>query len=171
MAYNNDEKIVAFEKCVNFLNSIGIKTIYRKIEADSFLPGLLLENGNIIIDKDTLEHAGDILHEAGHLAVVSTAHRPRLTAKNMIKRTNREGEEMMAIAWSYAVCMHLEVDPFFVFHEQGYRGGSEQIVDSCSKNDYMGLLMLQAIGMTTDGKQALSEPVSPYPHMIKWLRD
>lgn len=170
MTYNNDEKIVAFEKCISFLNSIGIQTIYRKIETDSFLPGLLIEKGNIIIDKDTLEHAGDILHEAGHLAVVPTAHRHLLTEKNIIKRSNREGEEMMAIAWSYAACMHLLIDPFFVFHAQGYRGGSEQIVDSCSKNDYMGLLMLQAVGMTTDGKQTQSEELPTYPHMIKWLR-
>lgn len=171
MTYNNDEKIVAFEKCIVFLNSIGIKTIFRKIEADSFLPGLLIENGTIIIDMDTLEHSGDILHEAGHLAVVQSAHRNRLTAKNIIKRSNREGEEMMAIAWSYAACMHLEIDPIFVFHEQGYRGGSKEITDSCSKNDYMGLLMLQALGMTTDGKQAQSESIPSYPHMIKWLRD
>lgn len=171
MTYNNDENIVAFEKCISFLNSIGIKTIFRKIETDSFLPGLLIENGMIIIDKDTLEHAGDILHEAGHIAVVQTAHRHRLTEKNLIKRSNREGEEMMAIAWSYAACMHLEIDPFFVFHEQGYRGGSKDITDSCSKNDYMGLLMLQALGMTTDGKQAESESIPSYPHMIKWLRE
>ncbi|PWV49098.1 hypothetical protein [Chitinophaga sp. S165] len=158
MTYNNDENI-AFEKCINFLNSIGIKTIFRKIGTNSFLPGLLVENGMIVIDKDTLEHPGDILHEAGHLAVVPTKHRHSLTEKNIIKRSNREGEEMMAIAWSYAACMHLMIDPFFVFHEQGYRGGSQQIVDSCGKNDYIGLLMLQAAGMTTGEK------------MIKWLRE
>lgn len=171
MTYNNDEKVVAFDKCISFLNSIGIRTIYRKIEADSFLPGLLIENGTIIIDIDTLEHRGDILHEAGHIAVVQSAHRNRLTAKNIIKRSNREGEEMMAIAWSYAACMHLDIDPSFVFHDQGYRGGSTQITDSCSKNDYMGLLMLQALGMTTDGKQEQSGSIPSYPHMIKWLRD
>lgn len=77
---------------------------------------------------------------------------------------------MMAIAWSYAACMHLVIDPFFVFHEQGYRGGSEQIVDSCGKSDYIGLLMLQAVGMTTSEKQATSE-IPSYPHMIKWLRE
>jgi hypothetical protein len=171
MVYNNDEKTVAFDKCVNFLNSIGIQTIFRKIETDSFLPGFLIENGMIIIDKDTLQHPGDILHEAGHIAVVPTAHRSRLTEKTIIKRRNREGEEMMAIAWSYAACMHLLIDPLFVFHDQGYRGGSSQITESCSKNDYMGLLMLQALGMTTDGKQASADATPSYPYMKRWLRE
>lgn len=170
MTYNNDENDVAFEKCVSFLNSIGIKIIFRKLETNSFLPGLLIEKGTIVVDKDTLEHAGDILHEAGHLAVVPTAHRHLLTEKNIIKRSNREGEEMMAIAWSYAACIHLLIDPFFVFHDQGYRGGSEHIVESCIKKDYLGLLMLQAVSMTKGEKQAGSD-IPSYPHMIKWLRE
>jgi hypothetical protein len=155
-----EEKVV-FEKCIVFLNSIGIKTVFRKISSTSFLPGLLIEKGIIIIDEDTLQHPGDILHEAGHIAVIPAADRSRLTAQSIIKRTNREAEEMMAIAWSYAVCIHLLIDPLFVFHSEGYKDGSNYITDSCSRNDYFGLPMLESIGLTTD----------LYPDMIKWMRD
>lgn len=158
---DHDDESIIFEKCVHFLNSIGIQTIFREIDPDSFLPGFLIENGVIIIDKPMLRHPGDILHEAGHIAVIPAADRPGLTEKTMIRRKNREAEEMMAIAWSYAVCIYLTIDPCFVFHEQGYKGGSDYITDSCRKKDYFGLPMLQEIGLTQ---------LPSYPHMIKWLR-
>lgn len=162
--------MVIFEKCIAFLNEIGIPTVFRSFGHDSFLPGFLIENGTIIIDKDMLQYPGDILHEAGHIAVVSPADRVRLTEKAIIKRKNREAEEVMAIAWSYAACLHLMIDPTFVFHENGYRGGSSCIIDSCSRNEHTGMLMLQSIGMTTDGKQTACDDM-PYPHMTKWLRE
>jgi hypothetical protein len=170
MKYNEQETIVTFNKCITFLNEIGIQTLFRNIGQDSFLPGFLIENGTIIIDKDMLQHPGDILHEAGHIAVVSSVDRARLTEKAIIKRKNREAEEVMAIAWSYAACIHLMIDPTFVFHKDGYRGGSDCIIDSCSKNEYMGMFMLQSIGMTTDGKQTVCDDM-PYPYMSKWLRE
>ena len=50
-----------FEQCVDFLNNIvGIETSFRKIGNKSFLPGLLIKKGTIIIDIDALKHPGDI---------------------------------------------------------------------------------------------------------------
>ena len=115
MEENNSHDLALFEQCIEFLNKIGIETAFRKIGNKSFLPGLLINKGMIIIDKDALEHPGDILHEAGHIAVVPTFERPGLSEKGIIKRKNREGEEIMAIAWSYAACIYLSIDPFFVF--------------------------------------------------------
>lgn len=166
---DNDETAL-FEQCVRFLNSIGIETSYRKIGSKSFLPGLLINKGTIIIDTDALEHPGDILHEAGHIAVVPAADRSRLSEKFIIGRKNREMEEIMAIAWSYAACIHLQIDPYFVFHEQGYRNGREYITDSCSNKSYIGLTMLEKIGLTTNEKNAQRLHIPSYPHMIKWLR-
>jgi len=158
------------DKCVEFLNDIGIETTYRKISNKSFLPGLLINNGMIIIDKEVLEHPGDILHEAGHIAVVPAIDRPRLSERNIITRKNRESEEIMAIAWSYAACIHLLIDPFFVFHEEGYRGGRDYITDSCRLKNYVGLSMLERIGLTINEKKARQLNVPSYPHMTRWLR-
>ena len=72
------EEMALLQRCVEFLNSIGIETTFRKIGNKSFLPGLLINKGMIIIDKDVLEHPGDILHEAGHLAVVPAMDRQTL---------------------------------------------------------------------------------------------
>ncbi len=83
----------------------------------------------------------------------------------------REAEEMMAIAWSYAACMHLGLNPYVVFHDEGYRGGGSYIADNFNNKNYFGLPMLQWKGMAADEKNAKLLNVSPYPHMIKWLMD
>jgi hypothetical protein len=170
MSENGSDEMALLEQCIEFLHTIGIETTFRKIANKSFLPGLLINKGMIIIDKDTLTHPGDILHEAGHIAVVPGIDRSGLSERNIVNRKNREGEEIMAIAWSYAACIHLFIDPFFVFHEQGYRGGRDYITDSCRLKSYVGLSMLENIGLTVNEKNAQRLNVPSYPHMVKWLR-
>lgn len=168
---NDPENKQALEKCIAFLNGIGIETKLKQLGQDSFLPGLSIEEGSIIIDRDALTYPGDILHEAGHIAVVPAAERLTLNAASIEKRPNREAEEMMAIAWSYAACVHLGLDTYFVFHDGGYKGGGNYIADNFREKKYIGVPMLQWIGLTADEKNAQSLQVPPYPYMIKWLCD
>ena len=81
------------------------------------------------------------------------------------------GDEMMAIAWSWAAMVHLELKPEIVFHPDGYRGGSESIIENFSNGRFFGVPMLQWLDMTADEKHAEELGVLPYPHMIKWLRE
>ncbi len=157
--------------CISFLHEIGIETKFEKLDETCFLPGLSIWNGSIIIDKEALSYPGDILHEAGHIAVVPAAERPFLTASAIEKREQREAEEMMAIAWSYAACMHLGLDPYVVFHDEGYKGGGSYIADNFNDKNYFGLPMLQWKGMAADEKNAVLLNVAPYPFMIKWVLD
>lgn len=159
------------QNCVGFLRSIGIPVIVGSTEGDDFLPGLSIEEGKIIIDETKLKYPGDILHEAGHIAVVPAAERIGLNAAGIAQRENREAEEMMAIAWSYAACIHLKTDPHFVFHAGGYKGGGSHLAENFSNKRYIGLPMLQWVGMTVDEKNAAIKNIEPYPAMIKWLRD
>ena len=172
-ARNNDNQDhqAKLEKCINFLNEIGIKTKCKTLDPVTFLPGLSIEEGCIIIDRDALSYPGDILHEAGHVAVVPAAERSMLNADSIKMRRTREAEEMMAIAWSYAACIHLGLDPCFVFHDEGYQGGGSHIAKNFNNKRYLGLPMLQWIGLAADEKNASIMNVSPYPSMIKWLRD
>ncbi len=165
----NENEIL--DKAMLFLKEIGIQVKFEELHQDSFLPGLSIENGNIIIDKKKLQHPGDILHEAAHIAIVPAAERATLNAGEIANRKDNAAEEMMAIAWSYAASIHLEIDPYFVFHEQGYNGGGGYIAENFSNKNYFGLPMLQWIGLTADEKNAGELNVSPYPAMIKWLRD
>jgi hypothetical protein len=88
-----------------------------------------------------------------------------------LQRESSEAEEMMAIAWSYAACIHLQIDPYFVFHEGGYQSGGKEIANNFNEKRYFGLPMLQWIGLTVDEKNAAALGIVPYPNMIKWLRD
>jgi len=160
-----------FEKCILFLNEIGIKTKFQQLEGHCFLPGLSVRNGAILIDKRQLKFPGDILHEAGHIAVVPAAERELLNADAIEKRPMNQAEEMMAIAWSFAACIHLEIDPCFVFHDDGYNGGGGYIAENFSNKQYFGLPMLQWKGMAADEKKAIELSVKPYPHMLKWMLD
>lgn len=159
------------QKCISFLNEIGIETRFEKLEETCFLPGLSIRNGVLIIDREGLQYTGDILHEAGHIAVVPLAERETLTASAIATRAMHEAEEMMAIAWSYAACVHLELDPGFVFHDEGYQGGGSHLAETFTNGGYIGLPVLQWKGMALEQKNAAAQDLPAYPCMIKWTLD
>ncbi|MBK8602008.1 MAG: hypothetical protein IPN87_02520 [Saprospiraceae bacterium] len=158
-----------YKKCLIFIADIGIETRFEKLFETTFLPGLSIKDGILLIDEDHLQYPGDILHEAGHLAVVPINERVYLNALTIEKREHREAEEMMAIAWSYAACIYLKIDPYFVFHEKGYKNGGNHIADSFNNKQYFGVPMLQWKGMTVDEKNADALGVKSYPYMLNWV--
>lgn len=122
----------------------------------------MADRGAILIDGSRLLYPGDLLHEAGHLAVIAPEKRKRVQG-NMGKD---RGEEMTAIAWSYAASVHLALEPSVVFHDGGYRGWSKAFIENFTNGRYVGVPMLQWIGLTADNKRAKEMGVEPYPHMI-----
>ena len=154
-----------FEKAIKFLHQIGVETIFKPLDKEQcFLPGLMIDQGRIFIDRDNLAFPGDILHEAAHIALVPADERSVLKGEDIGKRRDAAAEEMAAIAWTYAACLHLNIDPSFVFHEQGYKGAASSIADNFKEGKSFGVPILQWLGMTgIDGCN--------YPAMIKWRRD
>lgn len=155
-----------FEKAVGFIRHIGIPVHFASLEDFCFLPGISIVNGEIVVDEAKLSYPGDILHEAAHIAVVPTAERNTLNEASIATREQREAEEMMAIAWSYAACVNLGIEPEFVFHDNGYKGGGSSIADNFKQGRYFGVPMLQWTGMCLNEKEE-----NGYPEMKKWLRD
>lgn len=153
-----------------FLEEKGIQYRFAPLEEECFLPGLSIENGVIIIDRDALKHPGDLLHEAGHIAVVPADERNTLNAKNIAARKDNAAEEMMAIAWSFAATVHLGIKPEIVFHDDGYAGGGSGIAENFSEGRYFGVPMLQWVGMCADEQRAKEIGVNPYPYLLSWLR-
>jgi hypothetical protein len=64
----------------------------------------------------------------------------------------------------------LEIDPYFVFHDEGYKGGGSNIVENFREGRTFGVPMLQWCGMTLDAKNAEAEGKPAYPAMLCWLR-
>lgn len=136
-------------KITDFLSATGLDVRFGSVTAETFLPGLQIKKGSLIIDTDRLIHPGDILHEAGHLACMPP-HIRREMDDDLEPGDLHNGGEMMAIAWSYAACLHLDIDPAVVFHQEGYKGGSQSILDNFSRGNYFGVSLLQWCGMTDD---------------------
>jgi hypothetical protein len=153
-------------KIVAFLREIGLAVQADVVDGDLILPGIKVDQGVLFYDPARLQFPGDLLHEAGHLAVRSVADRTRAGAN----LGGDPAEEMMAISWSYAAALHLRVSPEVVFHPAGYRGGSQSLLDNFAAGRYLAVPMLQWLGMTYDEKQARAIGVLPYPRMKTWLR-
>ena len=147
-----------------FVRGIGIDVRAATLPGDTLLPGLDIRDGAIFIDEARLAHPGDILHEAGHLAVSDPTLRtgPTLAPDG--------GDEMSSIAWSYAALRHLELDPAIVFHAAGYKGGGASLIENFTAGRFIGVPLLQAYGMTVEPRRAAALGVKPYPHMLRWMR-
>jgi hypothetical protein len=150
---------------IEFLHGIGLDARPGEIDGRTFVPGIQIRHGGIVYDAEQLRHPGDLLHEAGHLAIVP----PEKRAAMHIDAGKSAAEEMTAIAWSYAAAMHLGLEAAIVFHEDGYRGGGAALVENFTEGRYVGVPMLQWLGLTADEKRAPELGVPPYPHMLSWL--
>ncbi len=159
-------KLVA-EQIISFLIEIGLEVRKGEIQQTTFLPGIAMDCGALIVDGSKLLYPGDLLHEAGHLAVIPAERRKQ--KRNYVGK--KAAEEMMAIAWSYAAPVHLGLEPNVVFHADGYRGGSQALIENFTQGRYIGVPMLQWIGLTADEKRAPQLGIKPYPNMIAWLLD
>lgn len=142
--------------CLAFLDRIGIAVHLAPVGDDAFLPGLAIRQGMLIVDLRTLRWPGDVLHEAGHIAVTDPEMRPGLDAV-----ASDPAEEMAAIAWSYAAACVIGLDPRALFHDD-YAGGGEAILSSFRDGQGIGVPLLGWWGMT--GGE------TTFPAMRRWLR-
>ena len=78
---------------------------------------------------------------------------------------------MGAICWSYAAALHLGIDPAIIFHPHGYRSGSDSLLENFREGRYLGVPLLQWMGLTYEPRQASERGCAPYPHMTRWLRE
>jgi hypothetical protein len=158
-----------FQKITDFIQRIGIPVDFREISEQSFLPGLLIENGTLLIDKNQLKYIGDTLHEAGHIALMTPEQRKYLSG-SLEGQNDAEATEMAVIAWTYAACLEIKIDPSVVFHPDGYKGGSESILENFSNGHYFGVPILEWYGMTDRNTNTQQNNTVSYPKMLTWVR-
>ncbi|WP_369014585.1 hypothetical protein [Flavobacterium anhuiense] len=162
----NDE----VKKVIFFLKEIGIDIIEKEL-GETFLPGLELGPNCIYIDYSKLLYPGDILHEAGHLAVTLPAERKLVGTVEISKDWPTQGDEIAALLWSYAALHHLQLPAEFVFHPNGYKGSSEWFISNFTSGNYMGLPLLEWMGLCLGKEKAEKEQKMPFPAMQKWIRE
>jgi hypothetical protein len=144
-----------------FVRSIGLEVRERPLPEPTFVPGLLIEAGALVVDRRRLLYPGDILHEAGHLALSTAAERPTVGGNVTENHPEKEGEELGVHAWAYAATRALGLPAALVFHPAGYRGQSDWLVSQFENGQYLGLPLLVWMNLTA---------TASYPEMARWLR-
>ena len=150
-------------RIVGFLREVGFEVEFGTIDGSTFLPGITVSAGRLRVDPARLTWPGDLLHEAGHLAVLDPACIDQGVSDD-------PGEEMAAIAWSFAAVRHLDIDPAVLFHAGGYRGGSKTLVENFTLGSYVGVPMLAWWGLSIEPHRATPGGPAAYPHMLAWRR-
>lgn len=150
-----------------FLTEIGIPVEPQSLPDNTFLPGIRIDRGRLLVDEAKLLYPGDLLHEAGHLAVML----PDRRATVVDSPGDEMGEEITAMLWSWAALTHLGLPPEVVFHPAGYKGSSESFISNFQSGNYIGLPLLQWYGLAYDARNAQAQGAAPFPTMLHWLRE
>ena len=151
-----------------FLDSIGIAVAPGRVEVRTAFPGVLIQRGGLVVDEAALLSPGDVIHEAGHVALAPPGRRQ---ADFGFVENADDGEEIAVIAWCWAAIHRLGLAPEEVFHGTAYlRGDSPTLIEEGRRGNYIGFPLLQAWGMAYDEANARARGVEPFPHMVRWLR-
>ncbi|OYQ33540.1 hypothetical protein CHU95_14220 [Niveispirillum lacus] len=188
----------ALEPIVTFLRDIGIGVEFGPGAQNGFLPGVNIHAGVIHVDPETLVGSGDLLHEAGHIAIMPRRFHAQLGSDleadthRVIAQEVGEGipsdpilaaplqqGELMAQAWSYAAALHIGVPPACVFFPGSYKHheyeGQHPMERWIESGSHFGLRALATVGMTGyAGLFALmgaDNTLPPFPVMSRWVQD
>lgn len=153
---------------VDFLTGIGIPVRVGSVAGRTAVPGIGIADGALVVDPASAHHEGDLLHEAGHLALLPPSQ--RAVAHGLLPADLGAGFELGAICWSVAAARHLDLDLAHVFHADGYRGDSTWLVETYDAGLAPGLPLLVWAGLAwAPGTAPAGE--APFPAMRQWLRE
>jgi hypothetical protein len=147
-----------------FLAEIGISLVPASSTLATNFPGLDIQWGCVLVDESRVVHVGDILHEAGHLAVTDPA------ARNSRRLAPTGGEELSTLAWSYAAARHLGFSANIVFYPESYQNFGDALIENFENRNYIGLPLLEKWGMTVGLRNGALRNFGPFPNMLRWLR-
>lgn len=165
------------DKVITFIQSIGIKVIKVDVIQHTFIDGVKIVNGCIHITENT--KVSNLLHEAGHLAIIPANLRhladgdlddafkkifeitSKLPHDHPIQRVLIQCSDVEATAWAWSVGCHLGIPHSEIIDEEDYEGegGNIRFMLSCGK--YFGINGLAASGMTT---------TRTYPRLEYWAQ-
>lgn len=152
---------------VEAVRAIGISVRYGTVPDGPFLHGVLIDRGALLVDEDRLQFPGDVLHEAGHIAMLPPAERPQVIGTLPADG----GQEMATLAWSYAMAIAFGLPLEVVFHDR-FKAGGRWLRDAFSTGQCLGTPLLQCWGMTRiPGAPSHFDHLPLFPQMAKWLRD
>jgi len=181
----------AFEKVRSFLEMIGIKIVFDEM-ANGFFEHIKIAGSTIYVSEANLCNTvvRDIIHEAGHIATVPSKFRQFIDnnvdislathfkkwfdenadlcsawPENKTFRAMMQCDDTTAIAWSYALCRHLELNVcrFFVWDQESFE---------VSRNDTIMRFHPGSKSLMHSGMAARADNLANlFPKMSKWVQD
>jgi hypothetical protein len=151
-------------RCFEFLDEIGIPWKQESISESTFLPGIKIENGGLIIDLEKLDYPGDVLHEAGHIALLPASDRPFVDQKMLDSIPPAQSMEIGVILWTILAARHLGIPEEMIFHAGGYKGQSDWWLQMTQQKTYVGMPLLQWAGIARLNHNG-------EPEVLNWLRN
>lgn len=155
----------------DFIADIGLPIAEAALPDDTFLPGIALREGGILVDPEKLRWPGDLLHEAGHLAVLPADVRQQANDDAPEVEGVAHAGELEAMAWAYAAAVELRLPLEALIHDGGYRGKSRELLQMYAFGVYPGLRGLCDSGMAAAPGFTADCGEIHYPRMQRWLRD
>ena len=153
-----------------FLRDVGLRVHEAALPADTFLPGIRLVDGGLVVDPERLAWPGDLLHEAGHLAVLPPDVRAIAHDDLVDETTVPHAGEPEAMAWAWAAAMAIGLPPDVLLHEGGYHARSRDILQMYAFGIYPGLRGLCEAGLAEAHGFTPVTGDAVYPAMRRWLR-
>jgi len=164
------------------LNAIGLEVVLQD-EADGFLSDCRIENGRLLVAARC--SISNILHEAGHLAILPARFRPwacddldvmtvrmldaiaDLDPDSPLYRAALQCGDAEATAWAFAFGTHLKIAPEEIIEDYQYEGTGEHVRLCLSMRAYLGINGLAHAGFCSTNRFGRL-PV--YPSLASWLQ-
>ena len=162
---NTSRPELFLETFQDFLDEIGIVLREGDVPSDSFLPGVAIVNGEVVYNKETLLYPGDILHEAGHIAVTNASERATISGNVAEVNSGKSAEEQAVLLWTWAAIQKTGIPADVVFHPAGYKNESGSLIENFESGEFEGLDLLVWMKMTR-----LAGERDGFPKMTNWLR-
>lgn len=176
-------------RAVEFVSRIGIDVMCAPVR-DSHIPYVSISDGGLVVDLDKV-FPGDVLHEAGHLAVVPQPFRSKANGdladvqramgrhleiygdrglggwpEDPVCRALLQCGEAEAIAWQYAAARAIDLPEEWLFPEASFDDAWQSLLIGLKLGSHMGIHGLQAAGWTSTRPGAATPA---YPELAFWL--
>lgn len=155
------EREEILSRIFSFLQKIGIETEDGPVTGKVFMPGITIHEGRLRFNLPEVKYPGDLLHEAGHIAVTAAALRKDLNGE---VPKERHGDEMAVLIWSYLAALEAGIPPEIVFHPDGYKGDSDWLVENFRNKVYIGLPLIEWMKMVEKQEDGTLR-------VISWMRN
>lgn len=178
----------ALRQTLSFVNEIGLVARYGEVPKGSFLRGVLIQNGELIVSP--LARPADLLHEAAHLALLPAQFRPRANDNLegviawMFEETTdcdpcselsiavMQSGDCEATAWAWAAGKAIGLNPDEIIHGGSYDGTGASIRHMLASNAYVGINGLAAANFCVVKSASLAKArgLPIFPELARWVQ-